>query len=48
MGARVFVQMNGARQLSGVLWGFDPFLNIVLDDTVEESDESKPNLGMVV
>jgi small nuclear ribonucleoprotein G len=28
-------KLNGNRQISGVLRGFDPFMNIVVDDTVE-------------
>ena len=33
----------------GVLRGFDPFMNLVLDETVEEvSGREKHNIGMVV
>ena len=33
----------------GVLRGFDPFMNLVLDETVEEvSANEKHNIGMVV
>ena len=35
--------------MSGVLRGFDPYMNIVMDDTVEErSNSQKINIGMVV
>lgn len=35
--------------ISGVLRGFDPYMNIVMDDTVEERSHSqKINIGMVV
>lgn len=33
----------------GILRGFDPFMNLVVDETVEErKDGSKNNIGMVV
>lgn len=35
--------------VTGVLRGFDPYMNIVMDDTVEErSSSQKLNIGMVV
>lgn len=49
MDKRVFVQMNGARKVTGVLRGFDPFMNLVLDEAVEETNPSeKSSIGMVV
>ncbi|KAK4220304.1 Like-Sm (LSM) domain containing protein [Rhypophila sp. PSN 637] len=46
---RLFVQLNGKRQVIGVLRGYDVFLNIVLDDAVEEkAGGEKERLGMVV
>ncbi|KAK3299749.1 uncharacterized protein B0H64DRAFT_316099, partial [Chaetomium fimeti] len=46
---RLFVQLNGSRKVLGVLRGYDVFLNIVLDDAVEEKDNGeKAKLGMVV
>ncbi|RUS14287.1 small nuclear ribonucleo protein G, partial [Endogone sp. FLAS-F59071] len=36
MDKRLFIQLNGARKVTGVLRGYDPFMNIVLDETVEE------------
>lgn len=43
------VKLNGGRMITGVLRGFDPYMNIVLDDTVEEkSNAQKLNIGMVV
>lgn len=49
MDKRVFVQLNGARKVTGVLRGFDPFMNLVLDDAVEETNPSeKTSIGMVV
>lgn len=35
--------------MTGVLRGFDPFMNLVLDEAVEEvSAQQKHNIGMVV
>lgn len=43
------MKLNGGRVVSGVLRGFDPYMNIVMDDTVEERSHSqKINIGMVV
>ena len=43
------VKLNGGRVVSGVLRGFDPYMNIVMDDTVDErSSTEKCNIGMVV
>lgn len=43
------VKLNGGRHVTGVLRGFDPFMNIVLDETVENvSSTEKNNIGMVV
>ncbi|KAK9316970.1 hypothetical protein V1522DRAFT_400116 [Lipomyces starkeyi] len=36
MDRRLFVQLNGSRKVLGVLRGYDVFLNLVLDDAVEE------------
>ncbi|KAK5632676.1 hypothetical protein RRF57_008390 [Xylaria bambusicola] len=46
---RLFVQLNGSRKVIGLLRGYDVFLNIVLDDAVEEKEGGeKERLGMVV
>ena len=43
------LKLNGNRSVSGVLRGFDQFMNIVLDETLEETTEGDKNeLGMVV
>lgn len=33
---RVYVKLLGGRQISGVLKGWDPLVNLVLDDAVEQ------------
>lgn len=49
MDKRMMLKLNGGRAVTGILRGFDPFMNVVLDDTVEEcKDNTKNNIGMVV
>ncbi|XP_045473450.1 probable small nuclear ribonucleoprotein G [Harmonia axyridis] len=49
MDKKMSLQLNGGRCISGILRGFDPFMNLVIDETVEEcKDGSKNNIGMVV
>ncbi|KAK9382946.1 uncharacterized protein V2V93DRAFT_363878 [Kockiozyma suomiensis] len=49
MDRRLFVQLNGSRKVIGVLRGYDVFLNLVLDDAVEEKDGGeKINIGTIV
>lgn len=40
------VKLNANRHVTGVLRGFDQFMNLVLDNTVDE--KLKADLGMVV
>ena len=43
------MKLNGGRVVTGVLRGFDPYMNIVLDDAMEErTSAEKYNIGMVV
>ena len=49
------LQLNGNRKLSGVLRGFDPFMNLVLEETIDETNyggteksSNKASLGMIV
>lgn len=43
------VKLNANRQVAGVLRGFDPFMNLVLDETVEKIKDGVVNsIGMVV
>eukprot|EP00286_Rhodomonas_abbreviata_P011872 CAMPEP_0181326782 /NCGR_PEP_ID=MMETSP1101-20121128/21708_1 /TAXON_ID=46948 /ORGANISM="Rhodomonas abbreviata, Strain Caron Lab Isolate" /LENGTH=78 /DNA_ID=CAMNT_0023435311 /DNA_START=13 /DNA_END=249 /DNA_ORIENTATION=+ len=49
MDKRVTLKLNANRQVSGVLRGFDQFMNVVLDHTVEHvSAHEKNEIGMVV
>ncbi|ETI22598.1 small nuclear ribonucleoprotein G [Cladophialophora yegresii CBS 114405] len=49
MEKRLFVQLNGNRKVIGILRGYDVFLNIVLDEAVEEKPGGdRERLGMVV
>ena len=42
------IQLNANRKVSGLLRGYDAFMNLVLDEAVEESSLQKPGIGMVV
>jgi len=46
MDKRLSVALNANRQVTGVLRGFDQFMNIVLDNTVDE--KAHTDIGMVV
>ncbi|KTW30713.1 hypothetical protein T552_00425 [Pneumocystis carinii B80] len=49
MDKKLFVTINGQRNLIGVLRGYDVFLNIVLDEAVEElAGGEKKGIGTVV
>ncbi|KAH8929132.1 like-Sm ribonucleoprotein [Atractiella rhizophila] len=51
MDKRLFINLQGNRKVSGVLRGFDIFLNLVLDEAKEETPGSgaeKKNIGTVV
>ncbi|XP_077288302.1 small nuclear ribonucleoprotein G [Arctopsyche grandis] len=49
MDKKMSLKLNGGRAVSGILRGFDPFMNLVLDETVEEcKDGQKNTIGMVV
>ncbi|CAK5125842.1 unnamed protein product [Meloidogyne enterolobii] len=49
MDKQVNIKLNGNRNVSGVLRGFDPFMNIVVEDCIEhmKTGESQ-SIGMVV
>ncbi|KAK9833910.1 hypothetical protein WJX74_009697 [Apatococcus lobatus] len=46
MDKRLSLSLNGNRHVTGVLRGFDQFMNVVLDNTID--DKSKTDIGMVV
>ena len=46
MDKKLSVTLNANRQVTGVLRGFDQFMNIVLDQTTDDSE--KTECGMVV
>jgi small nuclear ribonucleoprotein (snRNP)-like protein len=54
MDKRLTISLQGGRKVSGVLRGFDIFLNLVVDDAVEESGPNvtapptKNPLGQIV
>ncbi|KNZ51123.1 small nuclear ribonucleoprotein G [Puccinia sorghi] len=50
MDKKLFLNLQGNRKLSGVLRGFDIFLNLVLDEAQEESLEGgeKRKMGLIV
>lgn len=41
-------KLNGNRKVTGVLRGFDQFMNIVLDETIDEGSSDKNDIGLVV
>lgn len=46
---RVLIQLNGSRKVMGLLRGYDVYLNIVLDEALEEKPNGeKVRIGMVV
>ena len=49
MDKKLMLQLNGKRQVVGILRGFDPFMNIVLDEAMEiVSASEKHKIGTVV
>jgi len=46
---KLAVKLNGNRKVNGILRGYDQFMNLVLDETVEEAAGADRNgIGMVV
>merc|ERR1711872_649914 len=49
MDHQMTLKLNGNRTVSGILRGFDPFMNLVMDEAVEHCKTGeKNNIGMVV
>ncbi|XP_054167432.1 small nuclear ribonucleoprotein G-like [Oppia nitens] len=49
MDKRLSLKLNGSRTINGILRGFDPFMNLVVDEAVEENRKGeKIPIGMVV
>eukprot|EP00285_Hemiselmis_virescens_P010668 CAMPEP_0173390222 /NCGR_PEP_ID=MMETSP1356-20130122/14365_1 /TAXON_ID=77927 ORGANISM="Hemiselmis virescens, Strain PCC157" /NCGR_SAMPLE_ID=MMETSP1356 /ASSEMBLY_ACC=CAM_ASM_000847 /LENGTH=76 /DNA_ID=CAMNT_0014347555 /DNA_START=94 /DNA_END=324 /DNA_ORIENTATION=- len=49
MDKRLSLKLNANRTVTGVLRGYDQFMNVVLDQTVEHvSTSNKKEIGMVV
>lgn len=44
----VAVKLNANRTVMGTLRGFDQFMNLVVEDTVEVNGNEKTDIGMVV
>jgi len=49
MDKKVDLKLNGGRSIQGILRGFDPFMNLVIDDGVgKRKGGQEENVGMVV
>lgn len=49
MDKRLELKLNGGRSVSGLLRGFDPFMNLVVDEGIEtKKDGTTSPVGMVV
>lgn len=45
----ITVKLNGGRSVTGILRGFDPFMNLVVDESTEETKSGeRRSIGMVV
>ncbi|GCB82416.1 hypothetical protein scyTo_0021995 [Scyliorhinus torazame] len=49
MDKKLSLKLNGGRHVQGILRGFDPFMNLVVDESVEMAPGGQQNIiGMVV
>ncbi|XP_077266991.1 small nuclear ribonucleoprotein G isoform X2 [Temnothorax americanus] len=48
MDKKLSLKLNGGRRVVGILRGFDPFMNMVIDESEEKcKDGTTNNIGMV-
>ena len=46
---QIQLKINGGRAIEGILRGFDPFMNLVLDEAIEITKAGDKNqIGMIV
>ena len=48
MDKKLQLKLNAGRVVTGVLRGFDPYMNLVVHEAVEETKERKNHIGTVV
>ncbi|KAI0528645.1 probable small nuclear ribonucleoprotein G [Dendrobium catenatum] len=48
MDKKLQIKLNANRTVIGTLRGFDQFMNLVIDNTVDVSGNEKNDIGMVV
>ncbi|XP_059106898.1 small nuclear ribonucleoprotein G-like [Peromyscus eremicus] len=49
MDKKLSLKLNGGQHVQGILWGFDPFMNLVIDECVEMATSGQQNnISMVV
>ncbi|XP_015859406.1 small nuclear ribonucleoprotein G [Peromyscus maniculatus bairdii] len=49
MDKKLSLKLNGGRHVQGILRGFDPFVNLVINECVEMATSGQQNnIGMVV
>ena len=50
MDKKISLRINGSRQVEGILCGFDPFMNLVLDDATEFNKDgtAKGKIGKII
>ena len=48
MDKKLSVKINGHRHVTGILRGYDQFMNITLDECVEHDKNNQNKLGMVL
>lgn len=48
MDKKLSLKLNGGRHVQGILRGFDPFMNLVLDECTEVAPSGQQTIGMVV